>query len=383
MAEEQAGCEQDVLGEVVVLSMEDDSNSSNVDGKAMWISCTDIDSNSNDTCSNLGDEIPKSIYFGGCCWGASFYVGVYRAMWKRWGPDFRHKCLITGDSAGSVFAVGIALGRTPDQMCELYRTMSEMCAGGNFLGAVGGFMDTHLRGMLQEYPNAYRELEGKLRFGVTVFPFTHVWHDRWDSNEHLLQECRCSYHMPIYCGRPPMSMYGYVVDGAYGFAGHDTPHGDETLFIGIDPHAEITREFTNEQMFYPALGDDYTAIVQSGYDAFMNWKGHRLRKVGSRTPNHQALYVLWVLKLVEILIDMLEYIYVLASGAIYRQTRAMLIPVDNNRNSRNGSNNGSTSSTDDDEVSPKVSVTAASVAESHPLGVRVRTERSTTGKRTD
>jgi hypothetical protein len=272
------------------------------------------------TASDLGAEIPKSIYFGGCCWGASFYVGVYRAMWERWGPDFRHKCLITGDSAGSVFAVGIALGRTPDQMCELYRTMSEKASKNGFLGTVGGFMDEHLRAMLNQYPNAYRELEGKLKFGVTVFPFKHVWHDRWDSNEHLLDECRCSYHMPIYCGRPPSSIHGYVVDGAYGMAGHDMPHGCETLFIGIDPHAEVTREFTNSQMFYPALGDDYNEIVKSGYDAFMNWKGHRLRKVGSRTANYDALYVLWVLKVLEIIHDIFEFFFLTIPGAVYSQT---------------------------------------------------------------
>ena len=44
-----------------------------------------------------------------------------------------------------------------------------------------------------------------------------------------------------------------MVDGAYGFAGDDLLHGDDTLYVGIDPHAEITRTFTNSEMFFPLV----------------------------------------------------------------------------------------------------------------------------------
>jgi hypothetical protein len=27
-----------------------------------------------------GVQLPPSIYFGGCSWGAAFFVGVYKAM---------------------------------------------------------------------------------------------------------------------------------------------------------------------------------------------------------------------------------------------------------------------------------------------------------------
>lgn len=94
-----------------------------------------------------------------------------------------------------------------------------------------------------------------------------------------------SYHIPFYCQRIKTLRGIEVVDGAYGFAGiiylyvfiystsvHiclkiftyvyfylitctnfllsglDLPHGDETLYVGIDPHAEITRTFTYKEM---------------------------------------------------------------------------------------------------------------------------------------
>lgn len=258
-----------------------------------------------------GDQPPISLYFGGCCWGAAFYVGAYRAMYERWGADFRHKTLITGDSAGSIFAVGVALGRTPDEMDEMYQTMSEISLTHGVIGKCATFMENYLRELLLDHPNAYLELQGRCRFGTTVFPFTHQWHEKWESNEQLLAEMRCSFHVPVYCSRvPPLRQGGYVVDGAYGIAGHDLPHGDQTLFIGIDPHAEVTRLFTFMQMFYPALGKPYDDIAQSGYDAMMAWDGEYLVKVGSRTANYSALYVLWALKFVEIIIDILEFLLI-------------------------------------------------------------------------
>ena len=48
-------------------------------------------SSSSSSAANLADDelvqvdIPPSIYFGGCSWGAAFYIGVHRAMVENWG----------------------------------------------------------------------------------------------------------------------------------------------------------------------------------------------------------------------------------------------------------------------------------------------------------
>eukprot|EP01034_Spumella_vulgaris_P021678 gene21678-27719_t len=95
----------------------------------------------------------------------------------------------------------------------------------------------------------------------------------------------------------------HVVDGAYGFSGINLPHGDDTLYVGIDPHAEITRSFTYPQMFLPAVGKEYDDMVLSGYDAFTRWDGvSMIKKVGSRTPNYSALYGLWAAKALEVFV---------------------------------------------------------------------------------
>lgn len=79
-----------------------------------------------------------------------------------------------------------------------------------------------------------------------------------------------------------------MVDGAYGFAGTDLPHGDDTLYIGIDPHAEVTRFLEYEQMMLPVVGDEFEHMVRAGYEEMMAWDGHYNRKVHLRQPNYQV-----------------------------------------------------------------------------------------------
>lgn len=54
--------------------------------------------------------------------------------------------------------------------------------------------------------------------------------------------------------------------------------------------------------FFPAVGEEYNNMVQSGYESMMKWDGTMIKKVGHRTPNYEALYVLWFLKAFEVLI---------------------------------------------------------------------------------
>mmetsp|Transcript_1085 Transcript_1085/g.1215 ORF Transcript_1085/g.1215 Transcript_1085/m.1215 type:complete len:282 (+) Transcript_1085:112-957(+) len=247
-------------------------------------------------------KIPPSIYFGGCCFGGAFYVGVHEAMVKKWGKDFHEHIVISGGSAGTIFAVGLALGKSPEFMAKLYKDVAEQAKIYGPIYYASVYMTKGLEEMLADDPLAYKKLEGKCCFGTTSFFSKHRWHLSWESNEDLLDCIQGSYHIPFYCQRIKTLKGIEVVDGAYGFAGIDLPHGDETLYVGIDPHAEITRIFTYKEMFFPALGEDYLEMVKTGYNSMMQWDGKFKMKVGHRRPNYEALYVLWLLKVLEILI---------------------------------------------------------------------------------
>lgn len=219
-------------------------------------------------------------------------------MVERWGQDFYKRVLLGGGSVGCIFAIAIGLGLKPKELKRIYQGVAEKCVrhGAVHYGSV--FMEECVREMLA-HPLDFKRLEGRLCLGATYFFSRHRWHVSWVDNEDLVACVRRSCHIPFYCQRDDGLRGELVVDGAYGFAGTDLPHGDATLYVGIDPHAEITRTLENRQMMAPVVGEEFEAIVRSGYDQFMRWDGQLNRKVHHRLPNYQALYVLWTLKVVE------------------------------------------------------------------------------------
>ena len=149
---------------------------------------------------------------------------------------------------------------------------------------------------------AHKDLRGRFGLGTTEFFSRHVWHWSWESHEDLVNCIHGSMSFPLYCEELRFVNGSVVLDGAYSFAGTDLPEGDNTLFIGIDPNAEITRTFTNRQMLFPLVGEEYRDIAQTGYDAMMKWDGVMKKKVGVRFPNYQALSILWVVRVIELVL---------------------------------------------------------------------------------
>lgn len=149
---------------------------------------------------------------------------------------------------------------------------------------------------------AHKDLQGRFGLGTTEFFCKHVWHWSWDSQEDLLDCIHGSMSFPLYCEEIRFVNGKVVVDGAYSFAGTDLPEGDKTLFIGIDPNAEITRTFTPRQMLFPLVGEEYQDIARTGYDAMMKWDGTMKKKVGVRFPNYQALSILWPVRILELIL---------------------------------------------------------------------------------
>ncbi len=235
-------------------------------------------------------------------------VGVHKAMVDTWGHDFHKKVLFCAGSAGTLFAIGIALGKTPEYMDYLYQKVAEKAKiyGSFYYGSL--FMEEAIREMISD-PMDYKLLEGRLCFSTTTFFSKHRWHVSWVDNEDLIATAKASCHIPFYCQKNSGVKGTIVIDGAYSFAGTDLPHGDDTLYVGIDPHAEITRSFTNNEMLTASVGKEYQDIVQSGYDAFMEWNGNMNKKVGHRQPNYQALYILWFLKLFEFIVDIFIWLF--------------------------------------------------------------------------
>eukprot|EP00597_Dinobryon_sp_UTEXLB2267_P002566 CAMPEP_0170063068 /NCGR_PEP_ID=MMETSP0019_2-20121128/4074_1 /TAXON_ID=98059 /ORGANISM="Dinobryon sp., Strain UTEXLB2267" /LENGTH=215 /DNA_ID=CAMNT_0010269405 /DNA_START=166 /DNA_END=809 /DNA_ORIENTATION=- len=215
-------------------------------------------------------------------------------MRERWGEDFYKKVLFCGGSAGTVSAVYLALGKTEVDLAALYKYCSERSHARGYYYRPSDFLGECVIKTINDNPDTYKILEGRCCFGTTAFFSHHRWHMNWADNDDLIKCILGSYNIPVYCGKAD-AIYGFeVVDGAYGVAGKDFPHGDDTLFVGIDPLAEIGRSLTYRQMIVPAEGQEYEDLVDSGYHAFMRWNGDMKKKVGTRIPNYPALCFLWL-----------------------------------------------------------------------------------------
>jgi hypothetical protein len=155
-------------------------------------------------------KIPPSIYFGGCCFGGAFYVGVHEAMVEKWGKDFHEHIVISGGSAGTIFAVGLALGKSPEFMAKLYTDVAEQAKTYGPIYYASVSMTKGLEEMLAEDPLAYKKLEGKCCFGTTSFFSKHRWHLSWESNEDLLG---VYYHYALL--KIDLSNYLFIVGMVY------------------------------------------------------------------------------------------------------------------------------------------------------------------------
>jgi hypothetical protein len=255
-------------------------------------------------------------------------VGVFKAMVEIWGPDFYKKTMLCGGSAGTLFALGISCGHTPEFMDLLYQEIAEKAKhhGTFYYGSI--FMEESVRALVNADMMNYKLIEGRCAISTTAFYSHHRWHVSWTSNEDLIECAKSSCHIPLYCQLNRGIKGVLVVDGAYAMRGSDLLHGDDTLFVGIDDplYTDITRDFTYSGLLTITTGQEYQDRVQSGYDAFMNWvindKGKLKKKVGLRNPPHNILIMLWTLKCLEYILQLLLWLFYEIIFAFFKKTLA-------------------------------------------------------------
>ena len=158
------------------------------------------------------------------------------------------------------------------------------------------FLARELEWLLSD-PSAYTQLNGRCWVGITHYQDKHVWIKSYKDNYEVYTAVMGSCHIPIYCGPNRPIDRRHVVDGAFSIRGEILPHGDETLYVGISRHADITRKMTKEQLLQPPDAAQFSAMEQSGYDAMWAWNGQTRRKTGGvMLPDEDGLNLLWCLK---------------------------------------------------------------------------------------
>mmetsp|Transcript_31168 Transcript_31168/g.42877 ORF Transcript_31168/g.42877 Transcript_31168/m.42877 type:complete len:260 (+) Transcript_31168:222-1001(+) len=227
-------------------------------------------------------------------------------MVEKWGKDFHKDVVIAGASAGTILAVGICMGFSPDEIGELYLKTAQEAKCGIFHKGMLSLEHNCLRKLIED-PETFRKLEGKCHIGITGFLTEHFWASSWKDNEDLLNCLKGSLHVPLVCDLIEPVADVHVVDGAYGFAGSSllALHGDDTLYIAPDPSADICTSLSTRQLLFPSEGEAFKELVQHGYESFMSWDGSHKMKVARRQPNRPVLVVLWLCKFVALFIAFL------------------------------------------------------------------------------
>lgn len=221
-------------------------------------------------------------------------LGMYRAMTEMWGRKFCENMIICGDSAGSILAVSMALGNSPEYCEHHVLSFATLAHHYGTMNQLNVFIELKLREMISD-PYAYKRIEGKCYIGATAFFSKHIWRCQWNDNEDLIQWILYSCRIPLYFRRYRVLQDAYI-DGALSIRGSDLPCGDDTLAIILnDPRADVVQSLPFHNTYFPAIDEGYTRTIKQGYDAMFAWDGTLKRKEDVLFPSYFALFIGWFL----------------------------------------------------------------------------------------
>lgn len=253
-------------------------------------------------------SFPKSIHYGAVAYGCAFFVGVHYAFEEMYGSNFHLKMhSFHGDSAGVFFALGMALGKSAGFMDNLYRSLS-IRVHKEGISHTSAIVSDALD-MLLDDPNAYKRVENRLSIGVTEFPLHHKRYSSFNDNNDLRQCLLGSMYLPLYCDLISPVRGKFVIDGGFSFSGYELIHGNDTIFIGIDPNAEVSGELSLLEMAFPMIDEKYNSIVDMGRHSLHSWCANPVLKdkLSHRKKNPVGL-VMWPLFVISYFISVLRLI---------------------------------------------------------------------------
>lgn len=141
---------------------------------------------------------PDGFFLDGCAWGCWYYTGVLRGLLQRWGEQVYQK-KVGGSSAGALFALAMALCKSPEYLEHLYDRLAEQGTAYGVFGKMSIYHDSAMKFMLGDDPEAYKKVNGKLFVGLTAFPCRFVLKSQFCSNKDLTDSLHASMHIPWYC----------------------------------------------------------------------------------------------------------------------------------------------------------------------------------------
>ena len=252
--------------------------------------------------------LPPSIYFGNTGCGAAFTIGVIHAMKEYWGDDLQQKTLLCGDNIGAILAMQLAMGQSSHHIEMVARSiLRRMRLDPRIFSGQNYWLNQYIDHVMSTKTELFKEfnVKGKYQCGTTSANFSHQWHSTWSDNIELGNCLKGSTNIPLFCDFFPSLVEGKVVlDGSCSIAGKDLPHGNDTLFIGINVKEEagdISYEMSYYRICVPGDQTEFNFLFKEGVKAFEKWtiSPERKNKVFTLQPNYTMIILCWMGKYIQ------------------------------------------------------------------------------------
>ena len=278
-------------------------------------------------------EKPEGIYFHGCAWGMSFYIGVYKILIETYGVNFGSNMLCYGDSMGALMALFVCLNFKWNDIETIYLETCKKLESESFYKLRSSDVHNHVIELAFEYAEKMYDLDreeiikqhliGKYFIGVTEYYATHSWYNYTDYNS-LKEALHGSFHIPIYCRKLINYNKSRILDGSYSFNPvTDLPNqGKNILKISVGDNIEwcdICPEtpFTMMRCAVPDTLSEYLEARRMGIDSTISWTNLYYIKEKNKEPcykcakkekNTTQLMLLWPIRIAEDYLPAYKYI---------------------------------------------------------------------------
>ena len=225
---------------------------------------------------------PKTFYFGGGAWSASFHIGVIKALEEQWEDAKKQSngtltgtlCTnmkVSGDSVGAAIGAGLQLGMTWQELRALYLRLAKRA---HTSGVWCGRMTIYHEEMLDcifKHSESVEMLEQRgFALGVTRFFNRYQKYTSWRDIKHLRECIHSSMHVPLYCAYQSGVDGLQAIDGGFSATSKNLEHIE--CSAGQGPTFHISMAPTMFEIAYPPSDEEVDRKIRQGYEATMAWE---------------------------------------------------------------------------------------------------------------
>lgn len=242
------------------------------------------------------------IYFSGAGFSCAFYIGIVKALQEKFPNELP---IISADSAGTLVALGYALGIPWHKIKEIYLIeLRKQAKRGNkvWFGKISDDHDSIVSSILKKGDFKRIQYNDKFRVGITKPFIKYKIITNWSNEKELREYIHRSMTLPLLV----KTRFSMDVDGAFS---NDQLYN---LTIGTDGSNDISIYQSWYQKIRPPVENEVQSLIDLGYTTTMKYDFTKKEKKSSISIytiyNILLLAFLWFLKIISLFLKMCNVI---------------------------------------------------------------------------